>query len=259
MGFEITKGAIFYFLIMIVVIYIGIAIVTGLNPLTLLKKIDSTFEPGKVYVTNAGTLDKNIELGCLGTNYILTLDGAKFGYKGTGDKLEFIVVLDYKNLLFVGHYGDEEKITCTAEPDKYNCPQELKLSFELAGTGGITGKQTFHFTTWLARPAVIDAVKQTHATLDKILDSYSDSYLSSFDATVNVQTKCKETECGSQSNEPDCKATSGCYWGGWPWSKSCKVCSSSTNCNDYDSGACIQCPIPAANCKPGTLYGCEPK
>lgn len=272
MGYELTQDTVFYIVVAFIIIMIGIGIATGFRPWQLVQKVDTLFEPGRLSVQPETDLAKKTELGCLGAVYILTLNGPQFQYKSkAGEKdLSFIVVLDYK-LLFVGHNAKqhaEEIITCTlpSDSDLFQCPQTHLWEFELQGVGGISGRQTFHFTAWKAKPALIAAVKENGATLSSVLDGYPDSYISSFDLTLNTGEECKKTECG-RHDEHDCKTEGDeCYWSA-PWftASKCKLCPQEgfTDCRNYDVDQCEQCPIPKTRCKVGwepalSLRGCQP-
>lgn len=258
---EILK-VVMYLVLTLIVISIIVYMVTGLSPLSFFKKLGQTFEPGKLDVAAE---EKNLKIDCVGAIYVLTLDSPKFNYREkSGEKsVDFIIVLDYNRLLFVGKYADSSKdiIRCSPEPgsDEFQCPQNLKIEFELKGVEQPTGEQSFHFTTWHAKPAVVAAAnsaEETGMTLSSMIDSYSDYYISSFDVTADTAKKCKETECSRIDNKGECTAKNdeGCYWGGL--FVSCKFCPSSTRCSDYDGPQCNQCPIPKANCKPGALWEC---
>lgn len=271
MGFEITKGAIFYIVLMLIIIYLTVSIITGLTPFQLIKKIGTAFEPGKLYVANdqRDPLEAHTKIECLSAAYKVVIDSPNFYYKdkSSSKSITFAVVLDYRNKLFFGDITDptgahSETISCSppADSDEFSCPKDRKIEFNVNGIGTFDNKQVLHFTTWIATPAVISALKESDATLDKMLGGvYANSYLSSFDIVVDTQQKCKEAECNSL-DESGCKTknSEGCYWRtSWLSPNSCQLCGSSTKCGDYDGEACVQCPIAKANCKPGVLYGCN--
>jgi hypothetical protein len=280
---ETVNEFIVYVTVMLIVIYIGISIVLGVNPLKWGQqaRVSDLFEPGKIYTNYK--LEDYTRLDCSGSIRILTLDGVKFGYRvapsSSLDKIDFIIVLDHQNLLFLGRNEEtnDPKITCKRPEGSgdFECPN-TKLRFELKGIKDVSGKQTFHLTAWKALPVVVDATQRPETcsetgagttcvptTLSAMLESYPDSYLSSFDDTIDIGAKCKETEC-RQLPENECKDknSEGCYWGGW-FSSSCEPCPSSTLCGDYKvPGECAQCPIPRSNCEVGsiaTFWSCKPK
>ena len=262
-----TVKVILYVIGGLVVLYILMAIAIGVNPVMLVKKMNQKFEPGKLYVTNTNN-EQNLEaisdVEYSESSYIITLHGPKFHYEGDSDSaLKFIILLDFHSLLFVGTHSDgQEIIECSPESGslEFNCAQNLELKFDLGRrTGTITGKQNLHFMAWSAKPAVVDAAKQDTATLSSMLESYADSYISSFDVAVDFSMKLEETGC-KKLNEQECRDNNneGCYWGGpWYWYSSCGLCPSSTKCIDYRKDQCAQCPVPKANCEPGILWGCE--
>lgn len=269
---DIERETIFHIIITLLILYIGASIVLGFNPLTWTKKgqLSQTFEPGKLYISNTdaqGGIESLIKFDCSQAAYILTIAQPKFFYKGAaGKSLDFILVLDYKNLLFVGKDDDENMKTVHCTPDEkgeeYQCP-ESNINFKLQGVGGVTGEQVFHFTAWNAKPSVISAADDPDQTLASMLGSYPESYMTSFDAAVNVDIKCKETKCSSLSKTPcdeENADTGDCYWRSpWniDWLSGCKPCPSDTTCSKYDRDACVKCAIPKANCQVSIIGGCE--
>lgn len=271
MGFQITTGAWFYIIVMIIVVYIGISIVTGLNPLNVFQKIGHVFEPGKLYITNdnpeQGGLEKFTKIDCTPNAPVVILDGLKFYYKGEpgsqSSKLHFAIILDYKgppggqSKLIVGRHDGGEVIECSVKDDAFDCPQNLKMRFELQGIGDLQPKEVFHFTTWLETSKLRDDARSMNF-LKELLEKYSEFYLSSFDVALDKASACGRTNCESQMTEGECIAAN-CYWGPWyfPWGKSCKYCQTLPDCDKYDKDQCTQCAQPRSmSCKP-TLLGCE--
>ncbi len=258
---------VFYILVGAIILYVGIGIVAGFNPSGWGRKFSSlSYEQGKLMQTQ--DFDKNKILDCTQNDYLLTLKDLKFDVKpGTsvqGGALEFVVALDFKNMVFVG--ADEtrvvKKIKCSDESGNFNCGGTL--NFYLGGcTGGLNGTQVFHFTTWEAKPAVLAAMEPTgtcsYPSISKVLDSYGQFYLSSFDVVVDdIQLICDKTECEKQADKGSCDTLSKCYWS-TPilWFNNCKLCPTSTACGDYDSEQCSKCPVSKVNCRPSVL-GCGP-
>ncbi len=276
MGFQVTTGAWFYIIVMLIVIYIGIAIVTGLNPLTVFSKIGHIFEPGKLYITNdnpqEGGLAKFTKIDCSETAPIVILDGLKFFYKAEpasrSESFKFVVIMDYKaadsgglptqSKLIIGRHNGVEVIECRAKGREFECPQDLKLEFRMEGIGNKKKKEVFHFTTWKDRAGVLENARSTNF-MSNMLGANADAYVSSFDVAKDKQLSCQETECRKQVTEDSCRSTSNCYWGPWylPWAKKCSRCEVFTECSRYDKDQCVQCDVPRIDlgCTP-TLTGC---
>ncbi len=261
---EIERDTIFYIIVMFIVMYIGASIVMGFNPLAWGKsgQLSRYFEPGKVYITNVntqGSIEDLVEVDCTNPGsaaYIIALNNPKFFYKGKEKAIDFIVLLDYRNMLFLGDLGNgENKIHCTLPEggQEFECLQGIKITFTINGVGTLSGKQIFHFTTWLAKPEVMTDAGQNGQTLKNMLDNRASSYLSSFDVAFNsFEAECKQTECESTDNKIACedKNTDGCYWRSpLVWFSACKACPSETDCSKYDRDACTQCPIATATCQ----------
>ena len=259
-----------YVIIMLIVIYIGISLVAGFDPREWTKKLSSaTFEPGKVIQTQSQQyLNEHSILECSQTNYRLTTKDLKFDIKpGTdveGGELNFIVVLDLDNKLFVGtdESGYDKIVKCTDKGNEFNCGDNT-IYFDIRCTGGLNAKEVFHFTTWLYKPAVRDAMlpdQCNYPSLSKILDNYGQFYLSSFNFAKNdIQAECEKTDCRAKSDETTCKEDNKCYWRA-PifWINSCDRCPTSSNCNDYDSEQCSKCTVAVANgCTP-SFFSCNP-
>lgn len=267
-GEDETLKLVLYIVVMLIVIYIGIGLVAGFDPRGWTRQISSvTYEPGKVFIKDKENLEKNTRLDCTQNSYTLILKDIKFGTKPglevQGDVLEFIVALDFKNYLFLGSDGDQnvKTVLCREKDGIFNC-DDITLNFYFGScTGTLSNNEVFHFTTWLSKPALLDAMRPTGACefppISKVLDDYGQFYLSSFNVNKNIATACAQSECESQ-DQTTCSTVAGCYWGGSPWSKSCQLCPSSNICNSYDGDACSQCPWPKLSCTPGALYGCNP-
>src|SRR3989338_8479030 len=167
MGFQITMGAWFYIIVMVLVIAIGIAIVAGVTPWKIFNQIGQVFEPGKLYITNdnpgEGGLEKFTKLDCSQPVHVVILDGLKFFYRAhpgsQSDRLDFVVIMDYVGIsdtqgrLILGRYSDADGntnhvISCAASSGEFNCPQDLKLKFDMSGLA-LRDREVFHFTTWL--------------------------------------------------------------------------------------------------------------
>jgi len=269
---DIERETIFHIVVMLLVLFIVGAVVLGVNSLlwTQQGKLSDTFEPGKLDIYNKnqeGGIGNLIKFDCSQAAYTLIIDKPKFYYKGAGKILGFILLLDYKNILFMGRdeNGNPKTIQCTPDDsgEKFECPQDI-IKFELQGVTGVTGKQVFHVTAWTARQSVISAAGESGQTLFNMMDSYPETYMTSFDAVVDVTAKCKETKCSELDiiGCDDENANNGdCYWRSpWDisWLSRCEVCPSFTVCGDYDRDACEKCAIPIANCRVSTLGGCEP-
>src|SRR3989338_580347 len=276
MGFQITMGAWFYIIVMVLVIAIGIAIVAGVTPWKIFNQIGQVFEPGKLYITNdnpgEGGLEKFTKLDCTPNAQLVILDGLKFFYRAypgsQSDRLDFVVIMDYMGIsgtqskLILGSYSDtngntQEIISCAAPSGEFICPQDLKLKFDMRQIGSLRDREVFHFTTWLDKPGLTDDIDSS--TLRQMLESNPDAYLSSFDVPVDRDEECGIDTCRRHAAESDCTSTASCYWGGpwyWPWANSCLVCEQFTECGRFGRGACTQCEA-ARNlgCQP-TLTGC---
>lgn len=259
-----------YVLLMLVVIYIGLWIVAGANPLKMFEQIGQVFEPGKLYITNDNPhegLARFVKLDCSPNAPVVTLDGLKFYYRAKpgsqSDNLKFAVIMDYAGLpgtqrkLIVGHYGENnvEIISCGASGDEFQCPQDIKLRFDMRGIGGLQPKEVFHFTTWLEEPDLLRNA-QTY-TLKEMLEGHPQAYLSSFDVAVDTGRACGIDTCSRLDNEASCNSETTCYWGGFfPWTKSCSLCLSYSSCDQFSKDACEKCPAALnLNCHE-TLLGC---
>ncbi|MBS3051447.1 MAG: hypothetical protein J4400_04845 [Candidatus Aenigmarchaeota archaeon] len=273
MNGEIASGTWFYIIVMIVVIYVGLWMVAGVNPLKVFDQIGQVFEPGKLYITNdkpqEGGLEKLTKLDCTPNSQVVILDGLKFFYRASPgsetDELKFVIIMDYKGLpgtqskLIVGHHGDnnDEIISCAASGDEFSCPQDIKLRFDMRGIGSLQPKEVFHFTTWLEELGLVGNADSM--TLKEMLDQYPQAYLSSFDVAIDTPVACGQHACSSQENEGDCRGATNCYWGGpwyWPWANSCSLCEPFTECSRFGRGACVQCQAAISlNCQP-TLTRC---
>jgi len=266
-GEDETLKLVLYIVMMVIVIYIGIGLVAGFDPRDWVKKLSSTtYEPGKISINDIENLEKNTFLDCTQNSYLMTLKDVKFdtkpGLNVEGGVLEFIVALDFKNRLFLG--SDENGITkiiiCKEANGEFKC-DDTTLRFDLSNCVEPSGDEVFHFTTWLAKPAVLDAMKPTGTcdfpAISKVLDNYGQFYLSSFNVNKDIALACAQTDCEKQ-DQTTCSTTPGCYWSNGWFSDSCQLCPSSTTCNDYDGDACSQCPIPKATCTPGVFGRCNP-
>lgn len=270
MGFEITQGAAFYIIMMLIVIVIGIGIVTGFKMPSKekLESLSRTFQPGSIYITNdKADIPRIVQLDCSQEVYRLYLNQIKLASRKVPDDsnkvLQFLILLDYDNRIFEAQYGSGDApktvIDCESSDDLYVCPQELVLRFALSGVGKPTGTRILHFTAWKYTPALENAITPT-VTLGKLLDDYSESYMSSFDLQFNTEQKCQEHDCASITDETACHSKNGCFWdSAIIVDSTCKICPDYTECTEYDKEQCTQCPIPVANCQPGTLWGCEVK
>src|SRR3989338_5023950 len=172
---------IMYLALAMIVIYLFVTISTGVEPITLIKRLGQTFEAGKIGITNA--LESIASVDCRSDHYVVTLDSPKFYYKEkSGEKvLDFIVVLDFERFVYIGKYGDQKAIRCELKEGEFKCP-EVKLEFDIGQrTTAIEGKQNLHFTTWRASGPVTDAASSQSETLDRMLERFYNEYLSSFD------------------------------------------------------------------------------
>lgn len=253
-----------YLLITIIIIYLGVSVVLGFDPRMWGGKFSSAFTPGKVVPLNeqgSATID------CKGTAYKLAFKNIGFNYDrkpgASVEQINFVVVLDFNNMLFIGQKdGAIDKIKCTSQEnsDKFDCPKDENIEFELKGVSTPTGNQVFHFTVWDAKQDVIDALTKPESctpacrptSLSTVLDSYPNSYISSFDITKNVEHECLKSECLAQDQQK-CKDAAGCYWHG-----TCDICPSSAQpCSSYSTEQCAQCAIANASCVPGRFWGCN--
>jgi hypothetical protein len=145
------------------------------------------------------------------------------------------------------------KIKCTSDDNGAGSTcSKNDLEFDLQGIGAPGGLQTFHFTLWKYNDALIGASSET---MDKLLDTYSILYVSSFDRTIRVEEKCLADRCEKATSQ-ECDGIDGCYLSGFLWS-TCDICPTYTTCSAYDSTQCAKCPFPRENCEPGTFYGCN--
>ncbi|HLD38730.1 MAG TPA: hypothetical protein VJB05_00260 [archaeon] len=272
---DIERETIFHIVVMLLVLFIAGAVILGVNSLvwTQQDKLSEVFEPGKLDITNKdpqGGISNLIKFDCSQAAYTLIIDKPKFYYKGTAGKtLDFILLLDYKNVFFTGNdeNGVIKEFHCTPDEsgEKFQCPED-SIFFTLQGVTGVTGEQVFHFTAWKAKQVVIEMARKAAAnepgqTLFTMMDSYPESYMTSFDGVVNVTTKCAEAKCAAINDESGCNTENECYWRKpWNigWLSGCKPCPSYTICGDYDRDACEKCATPQANCRVTTLGGCEP-
>ena len=92
---------IMYLALAMIVIYLFVTISTGVEPITLIKRLGQTFEAGKIGITNA--LESIASVDCRSDHYVVTLDSPKFYYKEkSGEKvLDFIVVLDFERFVYI--------------------------------------------------------------------------------------------------------------------------------------------------------------
>ena len=270
MGFELTQSAVFYLILMVVVIFIGLAIVAKGNPLNLIKQqeIAGLFEPGRMISKNA--IGESVGIIC-GLNNKVTITDADFVYRGkSGDKrgnIEFIVLLDYGRIFrgMNADGSDVQKISCepVESEDFSDCPP-VSMEFSLPGPLDPKTNQTFHFTVWKANQALKDAAApDSNPSFGRLLDTYSNYYVSSFDVSKNVDEACQKSKCLDASDKNSCAGTAGCYWGGWD---TCQVCPRYGECDKYSVTQCTACPAPLANCKAGLsinpltgFSGCQPK
>jgi hypothetical protein len=264
-GEDETIKMVLYIVVVLIVVYIGIGFVLGFNPSEWTKKLSSVrFEPGAL---DAGDLSDNIELGCRQSNYLITLKDLKFdvqpGIETLGGVLDVSVALDFKNLLFLGTgEGNKEIIECKKKDGKFDCGTTTLMFDTGRQIGGLEGREVLHFTAWKSNPVLLDSMRPSgnqYTTLASTLNNYGEFYLSSFDIVIDdTQAECSKTECKRQADENSCQNTAGCYWyDGW-LTDSCEFCPKSTTCSDYDSSACVKCPIPSATCTTGLLGGCSP-
>ena len=261
-----TLKLVLYFILMVIVIYIGIGFVAGFDPRAWLQKLSTTtYEPGSL--VQIQELDKNFILDCRSNDYILTLKDLKFdvkpGLSVQGGSLNVMVMLDVRNNLYLGTdtNGNDRTITCGEKDGTFKC-DTVTLSFNIRCVGGLGPREVFHFTTWRYNDALRSAIlpdQCAYPSLSKILGSYGDFYLSSFNLVDDsVSKSCDRTEC-QQKDETTCTDTNKCYWGGWPWSKSCQLCPTSTVCSGYDREQCSKCVVARNNgCTPDLLSGCNP-
>ncbi|MBI4174571.1 MAG: hypothetical protein HY517_02910 [Candidatus Aenigmarchaeota archaeon] len=260
MGFEVLKHFVFEIVILLIVLLIGISIITGVNPLSIFYKVNEIFDPSTINIAGenyAQGVDKFLKIECQqGAQYILTLDSVKFYYKGTpssaSDSVNFVVLLDYKDQngehLFTGKVKKSglPVITCGAAEDakSFKCPQDMKIEFEVRGTGAFEQKEIFHFTTWKALSSDDTTISATaeSSTFKEILDSYSSYYLSSFDIVKDIGPACEAAECSKQTSETDCRSITNCYWGpSYAAYKTCDACPSYDSCIRFDNDQCVQC------------------
>ncbi len=287
MSFEITQGAVFYIVIMVIVIVLGVAIVVKGNPLTVMKKqqFSQMFEPGRLYMNDEAMKDlgKYVKVDCSGTYYTLTLNAVSFMYNeqpsDKTDTKKFFLLMEFRNMLFTGTIPgtgqDAEsapEITCTASEsgEYFDCSSEVTMKFDLQGTGAIAGSQVFHFTAWKSNPGLIAAASSRENTLDKLLDTYPEFYVSSFDAVANVDRKCAEMVCDKIESRGECIqirggvmstqviSDFGCYWDGNILWGDCKICPGYTDCRQYNGDACVTCDYPHLHCKADLFSGCIP-
>ena len=163
-GEEETIKVVLYVVVMIIIIYIGIGFVLGFNPASWIGKLSSTtYEPGKISLTQ--DLEKYTFVDCTQNSYRLTLKDLKFNVKPglsvEGNTLDFIVTLDFNNLLFVGAdtTGVAKTITCKVIDGKFQC-DDATINFDLSScTGKLTGSQVFHFTTWVLKNRGVKSLK----------------------------------------------------------------------------------------------------
>jgi len=260
MGFELTQSAVFYIILMAVVIFLGLAIVAGGNPIILFKQqqFAGLFEPGRVIPKS--DMDPYVSLQCSGNPDKIIIKNAAFMYKGKpGDKegsVDFIVILDYYNLyLGVDENSGVKKISCSASPsdEASDCPP-VTMEFDMKQPID-KGNQVFHFTVWKSNQALIDAAApDNRINMATLLDTYSAYYVSSFDVNKNVDDACAQSNCNAITDKGSC--ISGCYWTENWWDDKCNACPTYGECSKYSKEQCAQCSAAQANCKVG-WFGCE--
>lgn len=267
---EVPQKFVLYAVLTLIFILVGSAIFGGLNAQRLLGSFRQSFQPGKLFLADEQNLESKTIFGCTETFYTVFLDEPKFNYipKGSEKKLDFVVVLTYNGIVFLGRdvmKNSEPILRCDLDNKEFVCTQDAKLEFKLQGIPTPAGTQILHFTMWQADSFVVDAIKQAESerrsNFADIINSYANFYLSSFDVKVDVGKKCAEANCRGRE-EGGCRATENCYWGGLFFNR-CELCPSyGADCTKYTKDQCTQCPFPKASCKPTSILsfnGCETK
>lgn len=255
---QFEQGAVIYIILMIAVIIIGVAIATKGQFLLLFQQgeFKGLFEPGVLRVgtdkSQRLSLD-NFQIFCRQNNiYEITLTGVTFDYEGGGDKkVDFYIVLDVANNLFVGEDENGNNFfTCTKTDTGFDCPSKAEVKFYVR-TDEPADKEFFHFTLWRASPGVTDILDLPDAadtkTLANLIDSQFQHYMGSFD--IGGQTfgpACTSATCKQyNNNEGRCIDTPGCWYvsglffglGG-----ECRGCRGVTSCSEYKVPAeCSAC------------------
>ncbi len=274
---EIASDTAFYIIVMLLVILLGLMIITGGNPLKLIQgqSLSESFLPGKIMIRDPEVLKDAVRLTCpVDKDHVLSVHGIKFATteiaSSEKDEVKFLITVDINNVLFVGTDQDgHDVLTCKANDEGFDCPQDVKMDFNLNKIGRLEGWHTFHFIVWKADSGVAGAARTYN--LDKVLEDYTESYISSFDLTVDIDEECRRNFCNEINEESLCRANSvrGCFWSeitapmarGVPTLSitRCLLCPAFTGCNDYNKEQCTQCTEALTNCKPGFLWGCEVK
>ncbi len=257
---EFTQGAVLYIIIMLVVVFVGIAIVTKGQFLMLfqMEKFSQLFEPGAITIGPAsmengqplGHLlpEKNMDVVCgPGNVYDVTLKGISFDYKGGGGKdLSFYVVLDVGNKLVQGMDENGNSVFACIREDRgdrivFNCPSGVNMNFHVQ-TDAPAHKEFFHFTVWRAEPGVRDILELSDGSDDKtlshLLDSQFQNYVGSFDAGgVTIGDACSDFLCKRYSNEQSCSGDYTCWFepGLLGFGGTCHGCKNLMSCSAYDN------------------------
>ena len=254
------QGAVLYIIIMLVVVFVGIAIVTKGQFLMLfqMEKFSQLFEPGAITIGPAsmengqplGHLlpERNMDVVCgPGNVYDVTLKGVSFDYKGGGGKnLGFYVVLDVGNKLVQGMDENGNSVFICASDNRedsivFNCPSSVNINFRVQ-TDAPAHKEFFHFTIWRVEPGVTNILELSDGSegksLSNLLDSQFQNYVGSFDAGgVTIGDACSDFLCRKYSNERSCSGDYTCWFepGLLGFGGTCHGCKTAISCAEYDN------------------------
>jgi hypothetical protein len=274
MGLEISQGAVFYIVIMLVVIYIGISYVTGGNFLGILTG-EGPVEP-TLRIQNNITCSANDPVNCnmapQSDGYTVTIT-MSIDYNDNAKKdITIYPILDFGNNPV---FGDKE-IPCTYSKDnkQYNCPSKQDYTYTLNANKmqsvkdfgkGFVLLQIYFFKKTEAIKSYINDVPQGSSgrTMSNMLKTFSDFYIYNkgigIEDTSGSSGSTLDTYCKDKSEE-QCKNDEYCYIEG----NQCKACKITDDCGRYLESECMKCKYAKdLNCawKPTTIayttfYGC---
>lgn len=217
---ELTQGAVVYIILMLVVVFVAIAIVLKVNPLTLLRQreLSGLFEPGKLSIEG----ELSVDCRSVGSQLFfrdLTVKNARFDFidpdAKEGDQLQFFLLFEFNNRLFYGEKSDATNtFLCKKEGEvNFNCGEPTDIVFKIS-TDQVASKDLVHLTAWRATAGVSGIVNGPEPTFSKLLDEYFDMYLGSVDLAdkqVTLDDVCYENIC-KQLPQGACESEPACEW-----------------------------------------------